>query len=107
MGLSGLFLGTYSAVPYAALCRVVQRVRPVRCAFAVESSVEMAVHRAAQGMPYGVALLMQGRAVTVRARIIRRGVAAIRRNEVEPPSESTCHGAARTCVYHAIVSLPV
>jgi hypothetical protein len=36
-------------------------------------------------MPYAVALLMQGRAVTVRARIIRRGVAAIRRNEVEPP----------------------
>ena len=46
--LSGLFLGTYSALPYAALCRVVQRVRPVRFAFAVESSVEIAVqlHRA-------------------------------------------------------------
>jgi hypothetical protein len=54
---SGLFIGTYSAVPYAALCRMGQRVRPVRCAFAVESSVEIAVHRAAQGMPYAVALL--------------------------------------------------
>jgi hypothetical protein len=38
--LSGLFLGTYSALPYAALCRVAQRVRPVRCGFAVEYSVE-------------------------------------------------------------------
>src|SRR5712691_3408811 len=42
---SGLFIGTCSTVPYAALRRVAQRVRPVRCAFAVESSVEIAVHR--------------------------------------------------------------
>jgi len=49
---SGLFIGTCSTVPYAALRRVAQRVRPVRCAFAVESSVEIAVHRAGQGMPY-------------------------------------------------------
>jgi hypothetical protein len=43
------------------------------------------------------------RVVTVRARIIRRGVAAIRRDEVEPPRESTCPGqqqsvaAVRSC----------
>ena len=57
---SGLFIGTCSTVPYAALRRVAQRVRPVRCAFAVESSVEIAVHRAGQGMPYAVALLSPG-----------------------------------------------
>ena len=44
---SGLFIGTYSAVPYAAPRRVAQRGRPVRCAFAVESSVEIVLHRAA------------------------------------------------------------
>jgi hypothetical protein len=49
----------------------------------------------------------KGRAVTTRARMIRSSVAAIRRNEVEPPSESTCHGTTRTCGYHAIVSFPV
>jgi hypothetical protein len=47
-------------VPYTALRRVAQRVRPVRCGFAVESSVEIAVHTAAQGMPDAVALLSPG-----------------------------------------------
>ena len=58
LGFSGLFLGTSSAVFYAAPCSV-------------------------------------------------KKSASLRRNEVEPPSESTCHGTARTCVYHAIVSFPV
>ncbi len=54
---SGLFIGTYSAVPYAALCRVVPRTRHVRCGFAIESPVDMAAHGAARGMPYAGALL--------------------------------------------------
>ena len=60
-GLSGLFIGTYSAVPYAALCRVAQPVRHVRCPFAVESPVELVMHRAAEGMPLAVALINRAR----------------------------------------------
>jgi hypothetical protein len=56
-GFSGLFLGTYSALPDAAPCMRAQRVRLRRCGFAVELSVEMAVHSAAQGMPHAGALL--------------------------------------------------
>jgi hypothetical protein len=33
------------------------RKRPVRCGFTVETSVEVTVHRAAQGRPYAAALL--------------------------------------------------
>ena len=44
---SGLFIGTYSAVSYAALCRVTRHPYGHSCAFTVESSVEIAVHRAA------------------------------------------------------------
>ena len=46
-GFSGLFIGTYSAVPCAVLCRVARRVRPLRSGFAVECSVDVAVHRVA------------------------------------------------------------
>ena len=55
--LSGLFLGTYSPVPYAAPCRLAPRTRPVRCRFAVESLDEVKMRRAARGMPYATALL--------------------------------------------------
>jgi hypothetical protein len=54
---SGPFIGTCSAVPYAALCGEAQRVWPIRCVFAVEPSVEIAVHRAARRVPYADALL--------------------------------------------------
>ena len=54
---SGLFIRTYSAVPYAALRKVAQCGRPVRCGFAIESPVDMAVQRAAQGLPYADGLL--------------------------------------------------
>ncbi len=64
-GFSRLFLGTYSALPYAAPCRVAPRTRPVRCYFAVESSVEVTMHRAAQGMSYATALLSLWAAFTV------------------------------------------
>ena len=57
-GCSGpLFLGTYTALPYAAQCREASRTWPVRCGFADKSSVLMAVQRTAQGMPYAGALL--------------------------------------------------
>ena len=56
LGPPGLLLGTYSALPYAAPCRVALRVRPVRCRFAVGSSDEVAMHRAARGTPYAGAL---------------------------------------------------
>jgi hypothetical protein len=46
-GFSGLFIGTYSPVPYAALCRVARRVRPIRSAFAIEFQVDEALRRAA------------------------------------------------------------
>jgi hypothetical protein len=58
---SGLFIGTYSAVPYAALCSVAPRTRPVRCGFVIESPVGMAAHRAARGMPYADGLLKVSR----------------------------------------------
>jgi hypothetical protein len=55
--LSGLFLVTYSALAYAALCRVARRERPVRWGFASGPPSRASLHRAAQGMPYAVALL--------------------------------------------------
>jgi hypothetical protein len=54
-GFSGLFLGTYAALPHAATCSVAPRTRPIRWRFVVESSVEVTMHRAAQGMPYAPA----------------------------------------------------
>jgi hypothetical protein len=69
---SGLFIGTYSAVPYAALCRVASRTRSVHCVFAVESSVGVAVHRAAQGVLYAVALISRGRVRALRSRPLGR-----------------------------------
>ena len=55
--LSGLFLGTCSPFAYAALCRLASRTLSLRCGFAVESSGEVMVRRAAQCMPYALALL--------------------------------------------------
>jgi hypothetical protein len=48
-------------VPYAALCRVAQFVRHVRCPFAVEPPVELVMHGAAQGMPYAAVLINRAR----------------------------------------------
>jgi hypothetical protein len=49
----GLFL-PLRTLPYAGWRG---RVRPLRCGFAVESSVDMSLHGAALGMPYASALL--------------------------------------------------
>lgn len=51
-GLSGLFLGTYSPLPYAAHCRRSPRTRCLRSGFAVESAIEVSLPKAAQGMPH-------------------------------------------------------
>ena len=55
--LSGLFLGTYSAFAYAALCRVARCEPPARCTFADWRAGRHSLHRAIYGMPYGGALL--------------------------------------------------
>ena len=56
-GLSGLFLGTYSPLPYAAPCRRSPRTWPVRCGFATEPSGVELVQRPALVQPYVPALI--------------------------------------------------
>jgi hypothetical protein len=74
--LSGLFLGTCSAMPYAALCRLAPRTRSVSCGFAVESSVDVRSHWAAWGMPHAAALLNRvaaGQGVVISSSVETKG----------------------------------
>ena len=59
----GFFSGPTLTPAYAALCRAPWRVRPVSCGFAVESLVDVPVHRAALGLPDAAALLKLSRSV--------------------------------------------
>ena len=54
-GLSGVFLGTYSSLAYAAHARWRYLEWPAPCAFAAEAWCEAAPHRAALCMPYAAA----------------------------------------------------
>jgi hypothetical protein len=55
--LSGLFLGTYSALPYTAPCRVAVDERLARCGFKADPRIELRLHGAAEGMHHACALL--------------------------------------------------
>ena len=56
-GSSGLFLGTYSPLPYAAPCGWSPRTRPLTSGSAIASPVEVVLQRAALGLPYADVLL--------------------------------------------------
>jgi hypothetical protein len=56
-GLSGILLGTYSAVAPAALCSVARHVRPLRCGFATEDCGAEAPHGACPVKHYATAPL--------------------------------------------------
>lgn len=57
------------------------------------------------GLPYP--LLSDSDLELTRAMRLPSFTMEMRRNEVEPPSGSTCHGTARTCGYDATISFPV
>ena len=46
MPFLGVFVGTFSPLAHAALCKAAPRTGPVRCGFAVESSVKVGLHGA-------------------------------------------------------------
>jgi hypothetical protein len=52
--ISRPFIGPYSLLPYAALCRVTAGTWPIRCGVAVESSVFVSLHRVARACPVQV-----------------------------------------------------
>jgi hypothetical protein len=84
-GLSGLFLGTCSTLPYAALCRVAPRTQLVRWGFAAGSSVDEPLHRAALGMPHAVALLNDLMGYPM-SEVLCPGCGPRSRREMRPPT---------------------
>jgi hypothetical protein len=56
-GLSGLFLGTYSALPFAAPCRLMPRTRHVCSGYAAKVLRFALPHSACTVLPYATALL--------------------------------------------------
>jgi hypothetical protein len=58
-GLSfmGAIYGDLRSACVRSICRIARRERPARCTFAAEVPTRVAVHRAALGVPYAVALI--------------------------------------------------
>ena len=106
-GFSGLFLGTYSPVPYAALRGEAARTRPAGSGFAVESSIEEALrglHRACSvQLHYSINIFGRQAGVSLgRARcVVSYG---LRRTRKSPSHllRLACRGGARAVVPSAL-----